>query len=278
LLSIGSALHAAPLRARAPHVSAPIASAAEDRATTARPDVSLAAQEVAAALTQRPIYVPQVAHLRDWLPNAPALQTSFHGGCTLDAVTLEEDQCILPQLDEGTFVGESGVVLADPVVDASGETAAAPLTAYKRGGPREHVYFAPATVKAAIVTCGGLCPGLNTVVKELVSCLRSQYGVEHVHGVPHGYMGFYAHEWRELHLADVETIHRQGGSLLGSSRGGHDTAKICDAIEARGVNMVFTVGGDGTMAGSEVLANEFMRRGSAGSWRTCPRRSTTTSH
>ena len=59
----------------------------------------------------------------------------------------------------------------------------------------------------------------------------------------------------------MQTIHRDGGSVLGSSRGGHDTSKICDAIEAAGVNMVFTIGGDGTMKGSQLLAQEFQRRG-----------------
>jgi len=97
-------------------------------------------------------------------------------------------------------------------------------------------------------------------VRELVSCLRLQYGVEEVYGVRNGYMGFYASKLEPLHLSDVDTIHRQAGSMLGSSRGGHDTEKICDAIEACGVNLVFTIGGDGTMRGSGVIAEEFQRR------------------
>ena len=131
---------------------------------------------------------------------------------------------------------------------------------FLKAGPRKDIFFNPDEVRVAIVTCGGLCPGLNTVVKEVVSCLRSQYGVEHVYGVRNGYMGFYSSDWLPLDLEDVETIHRQGGTFLGSSRGGHDTTKICDAIEAAGVNLVFTIGGDGTMKGSQAIAEEFMRR------------------
>jgi len=205
------------------------------------------------------IEVPPVAHIKDWLPNEPRLPTHFHGGCMVDVQTLQEDLCVAPSPDQGVFVDESSVVLADPVVRADGPQVHG-MVGYKQGGPRESVYFAPEEVTAAIVTCGGLCPGLNTVVKELVSCLRLQYGVERVFGVPGGYRGFYANEWRELTLADVETIHRQGGSMLGSSRGGHDTGKICDVLEARGVNLIFTIGGDGTMKGSQAIAEEFMRR------------------
>ena len=40
-----------------------------------------------------------------------------------------------------------------------------------RAGPREKIYFKPEQVKAAIVTCGGLCPGLNDVIRQ-VSFIR----------------------------------------------------------------------------------------------------------
>jgi 6-phosphofructokinase 1 len=109
---------------------------------------------------------------------------------------------------------------------AAGAAPEGGVSAYMQGGPREDVYFTSDEIVAAVVTCGGLCPGLNTVVRELVSCLRQQYGVSEVFGVPHGYMGFYSHEWVDLTLERVETIHREGGSILGSSRGGHDTTKV----------------------------------------------------
>jgi len=235
----------------------PAACAAGGKAASSdRTDVSSAATDVAAALHTPRISVPQVAHLRDWLPAASPMATPYHGGCMMDEITLQEDECVVAQA--GLYVDEGQVVLADPVLSSSDALPA--LVGYTLGGPREHVYFAPEEAKAAIVTCGGLCPGLNTVVKELVHCLRHQYGVETVYGIRHGYMGFYAEEWEELTLASVETIHRQGGSLLGSSRGGHDTAKICDALEAKGVNLIFTIGGDGTMRGSTCISDELIRR------------------
>jgi 6-phosphofructokinase 1 len=231
-------------------------------------DVSGAAVDIAESLRDskptlapesKPLHVPRVDHLTDWLPELGPLPTPFHGGCMADVNTLEDDECVLPGAQQGVFVDERTAVLADPVVSVD-LTSLGALTAWKAGGPREDVFFAPEEVKAAIVTCGGLCPGLNTVLRELVSCLRSQYSVDSVFGVRSGYMGFYTNELEPLQLRDVETIHRQAGTVLGSSRGGHDTTKICDAIEAAGINLVFTIGGDGTMAGSNALATEFRRR------------------
>jgi len=221
-------------------------------------DVAGAASEVAQILAGQ-LRVPKVDHLRDWLPEAQPLNTHFHGGCTVDALTLESEECVIPRMEDGYFVGENVAVLADPTV-RSDLSDLGGITAWKAGGPREQVFFSSKEVNAAIVTCGGLCPGLNTVIKELVNCLRSQYGVSEVYGVRNGYMGFYSSELQALELKDVETIHREAGSVLGSSRGGHDTAKICDAIEAAGVNVVFTIGGDGTMKGSSKLAEEFAQR------------------
>ena len=228
--------------------------------TDAAPDVSVAAAGVAAMLAGS-LQVPHYPHVRDWLPDEPSLQTPFHGGCTVDVETLETEECVVPDGESAVFVEESTVVLANPVVDATSPDLGG-LVAWKAAGPRESVFFSAGEAKAAIVTCGGLCPGLNTVVKEVVACLRSQYGVEDVYGVRNGYMGFYTTGFEPLTLADVETIHREAGSMLGSSRGGHDTAQICDAIEAAGVNLVFTIGGDGTMKGSSKLADEFAARAS----------------
>ena len=242
------------------------ASMAEERAPSSgvQPDVTSAAEEVASLLAGK-IEVAHVDHVRDWLPEAEALPTPFHGGCVVDvrtsAAALEvAEQCVVPEPGaDGAFVDEHAAVLTDPtVLVGTGANPLAGLAAWKAGGPRESVYFSPSDVRAAIVTCGGLCPGLNTVVKELVHCLREQYGVDEVYGVRNGYKGFYSGALRPLTLADVETIHREAGSVLGSSRGGHDTAQICDAIEAAGVNLVFTVGGDGTarapLSGSDAVS------------------------
>jgi hypothetical protein len=45
------------------------------------------------------------------------------------------------------------------------------------------VYFEPEDVKACIVTCGGLCPGLNTVIRELVCGLSHMYNVSDIFAI-----------------------------------------------------------------------------------------------
>ena len=85
-----------------------------------------------------------------------------------------------------------------------------------RAGPRERILFQPEKVRAAIVTCGGLCPGLNTVVKELVNCLRSQYGVDEVYGIKNGYMGFYSKEYLKLTPGDLRTPRCEVGTNRGT--------------------------------------------------------------
>ena len=134
--------------------------------------------------------------------------------------------------------------------------------AYILAGPRSEIAFNPKKCKAAIVTCGGLCPGLNTVIREVVMCLKRQYGVDEVYGVRAGYRGFLDTEsWMYLDENIVKDLHNQGGSILGSSRGGHDTMTIVDSIADQGVNLLFVVGGDGTVRGASKIAHEVKTRG-----------------
>lgn len=120
----------------------------------------------------------------------------------------------------------------------------------------------PKECKAAIVTCGGLCPGLNSVIREVVMCLRRQYGVTETYGIPAGYRGFLEPEtWRSLDEEAVKDLHNQGGSILGSSRGGHDTNAIVDSLVDQGVTHLFVVGGDGTVRGAAKIADEVKARG-----------------
>ncbi len=170
-----------PLRGR--RAPPPVACAAGGNpASTSRDvDVSPAAADVAACLASPAVNVPHVDHVHDWLPDVEVESTPYHGGCMTDVQTRQEDECVVPLADTGTFVDESHVVLADPVVGADANAIdLVGATAYKAGGPREHVVFRAEEVTAAVVTCGGLCPGLNTVVRELVNCLRRQYGVSSV--------------------------------------------------------------------------------------------------
>ncbi|MCL2831581.1 MAG: ATP-dependent 6-phosphofructokinase [Treponema sp.] len=131
-------------------------------------------------------------------------------------------------------------------------------------GPREMIYFTPAHVHAGIVTCGGLCPGLNDVIRSVTRCLWYRYGVKRISGIQYGYKGFlpeYQYGIKRLDPDVVDDIHKLGGTFLGSSRGGgRETAKIVDAIEQLNLNMLFTIGGDGTQHGSLEIAEEMERR------------------
>ncbi|KAE8769186.1 6-phosphofructokinase 3 [Hordeum vulgare] len=132
---------------------------------------------------------------------------------------------------------------------------------FRRAGPRQRVYFEPEDVKACIVTCGGLCPGLNTVIRELVCGLSHMYNVNNVFGIQNGYKGFYSSNYLPMTPKSVNDIHKRGGTVLGSSRGGHDTHKIVDNIQDRGINQVYIIGGDGTQKGAYEIFKEIRRRG-----------------
>ena len=100
---------------------------------------------------------------------------------------------------------------------------------FLKGGPRKEIFFDTDEVKAAIVTCGGLCPGLNVVIREIVMSLWFNYEVKDIYGIKWGYKGFYTDEdknWVRLEPKDVADIHKLGGTFLGSSRGGFDGEKI----------------------------------------------------
>ncbi|HPB66587.1 MAG TPA: 6-phosphofructokinase, partial [Spirochaetales bacterium] len=162
------------------------------------------------------------------------------------------------------FSLSSGDAIANYVDDAdrvrwnssarvSGDAEAA-ANLLEKAGPRERLYFNPAHVHAGVVTCGGLCPGLNDVIRALVRCLWNRYGVRRVSGVRFGYKGFlpeYGLPVKELTPDVVDDIHKIGGTILGSSRGGGErTAEIVDAIERMNLNVLFAIGGDGTQKGA----------------------------
>ncbi|MDR1446925.1 MAG: ATP-dependent 6-phosphofructokinase [Treponema sp.] len=131
-------------------------------------------------------------------------------------------------------------------------------------GPREIIYFAPAHVHAGIVSCGGLCPGINDVIRAIVRCLWYRYGVKRISGIQYGYKGFLPeckYEIRKLDPDLVDDIHKLGGTFLGSARGGgREVSKIVDAMEQLNLNMLFTIGGDGTQHGTLDIAEEVDKR------------------
>uniref|UniRef100_A0A803LBH9 Phosphofructokinase domain-containing protein n=1 Tax=Chenopodium quinoa TaxID=63459 RepID=A0A803LBH9_CHEQI len=130
-----------------------------------------------------------------------------------------------------------------------------------RSKAEAQVYFNSGEVHACIVTCGGLCPGLNTVIREIVCGLYHMYGVSKVIGINGGYKGFYAKNTIPFDPKFVNDIHKRGGTVIGTSRGGHDTKKIVDSIQDRGINQVYIIGGDGTQKGAAVIYEEIRRRG-----------------
>ncbi|HQH28793.1 MAG TPA: 6-phosphofructokinase, partial [Oligoflexia bacterium] len=134
---------------------------------------------------------------------------------------------------------------------------------FEKAGPRESLYFDPRKARAAIVTCGGLCPGLNNVIRSAtLECCRN-YGLSQVFGVRFGYQGLGpdGEPFAVLTPEVVEGIDRLGGTILGSSRGSPETAVMVDCLQKHGINILLCVGGDGTQRGAYRLHEEIVRRG-----------------
>ena len=135
---------------------------------------------------------------------------------------------------------------------------------FELAGPREKIYFDPSKLKCGIVTCGGLCPGLNDVIRAIVLGLFYHYGVKTVFGFRFGYEGLtyrYGHVPLELTPDSVNDIHKKGGTILASSRGPQDISEMVDTLERMNIGILFTVGGDGTLKGAQAIAEEAIRRG-----------------
>jgi 6-phosphofructokinase 1 len=178
--------------------------------------------------------------------HSPIAMSKTRGDLIANYVTDDEFVLIKPQIN----LGEQASIRRSDVVECA--------------GPREMIYFTPHHVHAGIVSCGGLCPGINDVIRAIVRCLF-RYGVTRVSGIRYGYKGFlpeYKFDIMPLTPKEVDDIHKLGGTFLGSARGGgQEVAKIVDAIEQLNLNILFTIGGDGTQRGSLDIANEVERRG-----------------
>jgi 6-phosphofructokinase 1 len=130
-------------------------------------------------------------------------------------------------------------------------------------GPREKIFFDPVQTKAAIATCGGLCPGINDVIRSIVMTLYYRYGVENIIGIKYGFQGLihkYAHHFLELTPDIVKDIHTFGGSVLSSSRGRQDIDEMVNALKRMNVDIFFCIGGDGTMRAAECITQEIIKR------------------
>jgi len=137
-----------------------------------------------------------------------------------------------------------------------------PVSAEK-AGPHKFLYFDPSKTKVAIVTCGGLCPGINNVIRGLVNQLYYRYEVNQIIGIQYGFAGFidsYNYPVVELTPDSVDTIHLFGGTVLGSSRGAQNMAAIVDKLSELNVDILFCIGGDGTLRGAHAIHEEILRR------------------
>ncbi len=153
------------------------------------------------------------------------------------------------ELDAGEFGTGEGPCFAD----------------FEVAGPRSRIYYDSSKVKVAIVTCGGLCPGLNDVIRAIVMEAHHNYHVAGVLGIRFGLQGFiesYGHAPLELTPDNVSDIHQFGGTMLGSSRGPQKPEDIADALERLNVAMLFVIGGDGSMKAARRIQEEIERRGS----------------
>jgi 6-phosphofructokinase 1 len=142
----------------------------------------------------------------------------------------------------------------------------ADLMLFEKAGPRKRLFFDPKRTRAAIVTCGGLCPGLNNVIRSITRELFRGYGVDSLLGIRGGYRGLDPSRGRPplaLSEALVEHIHKEGGTILGTSRGPVDIARAVDFLVRQNVDILFTVGGDGTQRGGNALFEEARKRGHA---------------
>ena len=138
------------------------------------------------------------------------------------------------------------------------------LILFEKACPREKLFFNPGNTRAAIVTCGGLCPGLNNVIRSVTRELLLGYGVPSVLGIRSGYRGLDPASGKtpiELTEDVVEEIHKKGGTLLGTSRGPVDPGVAVDFLIANKIDILFTVGGDGTQRGGHAIYKEAARRG-----------------
>lgn len=165
------------------------------------------------------------------------------------------------RLADGFVSERSRVPLHAEIYDG---TVPDPSRSFERAGPRRLIYFRPADVRAAAVTCGGLCPGINNVIRSLVLQLRYGYGVQACLGIRYGYRGLDPVSGlppMDLTPDLVSDIHEHGGSVLGTSRGNPEPSVMVRRLRELGINMLFVIGGDGTQQGAHQIWLEAARQG-----------------
>jgi 6-phosphofructokinase 1 len=134
---------------------------------------------------------------------------------------------------------------------------------FQLAGPRSNIFFDPSKLRCALVTCGGLCPGLNDIIRSVVLELHWGYGVRNIYGIRYGLQGFipkFGHDVIDLIPDYVANIHERGGSVVGSSRGPQDVEEIVDCLERMNIGILFMIGGDGTLMAATRIADAILER------------------
>jgi 6-phosphofructokinase 1 len=221
-------------------------------------------EDSSAFATISKVYVAEIESLRDFFPSyedsvgSNVMKKGFnkrrrHLG------ELTELNSHVANLEYNQLIGENELILVDTVRKPGMQSVS---RAFRRAGPRKILHFDPSHVNAAIVTCGGLCPGLNNVIRELVHSLTYLYGANKVWGVVGGFHGFHKKEYEPIHLTNelVENIHHDGGTVLRSSRGGFDVDKIISFPQEKDISQLYVIGGDGTHRAAYKIHDACMER------------------
>ena len=179
------------------------------------------------------------------------------GDCTVPSPLLDKYGA-----NVSAFVDDNDRVVYRPMIQ-DGNIAEVDLSeSFEQAGPRKAIHFKPDRVRSAIATCGGLCPGINSVIRSIVMESYYRYGSTSITGIRYGYSGLdpaNGYKPVELDPDRVEDIHLDGGTILGSSRGGtEDMEVLVDTLESMKINILYTVGGDGTLRGAHKI-NEIAR-------------------
>ena len=199
----------------------------------------------------------------------PDFSVETLGPCTVDSPLAPRLQA---RRTTHHYIDETDRVLFDDTLSKVNRRVAAEddldgladLPSLEPTGPRKKIFFDPSKTRVGIVTCGGLCPGINNVIRGLVTELTNHYGVRRIYGFKNGYQGFvprYGHDVVDLTPEAVDGIDAEGGTILGSSRGQQDAVEVVDCLERMGIGILFVIGGDGTMRGAQKLCAEIAERG-----------------
>lgn len=187
----------------------------------------------------------------------PDLTIEKLGSPTIDSPLIEGRRHFIDDVEKVVLYSHSENLKASK--DSAGEP---PM--FERAGPRRKIFFEPAKLNCGIVTCGGLCPGLNDMIRTITLSLLWQYRVRAVYGFRYGYLGLTSKAPKEpvlLTPESVDDIHLKGGDILSSSRGPQDIDDMVDNLEKMEIGLLFTIGGDGTLQGAHAMSTAIKKRG-----------------